>query len=184
MKLEDHPTVKRLETSARQKTGVTGPAAREMDAAKVRELALECGADDAGLVEIARLGLDPQRDEILRNYPWTHGRVDCATPADSRVSRSVRLGCVMSIAQDRDLGSTGGSSRAAAQQAGYCVSSIIRRFSAISSFCACLSPLTSDTLRIVKLVADHFSLGTSALGPICDGPVTGGLRGSGVDTRR
>ena len=26
---------------------------------------------DAGLVEIARPALEPQRNEILRNYPWT-----------------------------------------------------------------------------------------------------------------
>ena len=35
------------------------------------QLALDCGAADVGLVEIARPGLDPQRDELLRNYPWT-----------------------------------------------------------------------------------------------------------------
>jgi hypothetical protein len=29
------------------------------------------GADDAGIVEIARREFEPQRDEILRNYPWT-----------------------------------------------------------------------------------------------------------------
>ena len=37
----------------------------------MRQLALECGADDAGLVEISRTGLDPQRDELLRYFPWT-----------------------------------------------------------------------------------------------------------------
>lgn len=40
-------------------------------AAWLRRLARECGADDAGLVEISRPGLDLQRDEILKNYPWT-----------------------------------------------------------------------------------------------------------------
>ena len=71
MKLEDHPTVRRLSQQGRggeaeQKTG-----ASTLDAAWLRHLALDCGADDAGLVEIARPGLDAQRDEILRNYPWT-----------------------------------------------------------------------------------------------------------------
>jgi ferredoxin-NADP reductase/Fe-S-cluster-containing hydrogenase component 2 len=42
-----------------------------MDAAGLRQLALDCGAEDSGLVEIARPGLDPQREELLRNYPWT-----------------------------------------------------------------------------------------------------------------
>lgn len=37
----------------------------------MRQLAFDCGADDAGLVEIGRAGLDPQRDELLRNYPCT-----------------------------------------------------------------------------------------------------------------
>lgn len=37
----------------------------------LRALALECGADDVGVIEIQRPGLDPQRDEILKNYPWT-----------------------------------------------------------------------------------------------------------------
>ena len=32
---------------------------------------MDCGADDAGLVEIGRRDLDAQREEILRNYPWT-----------------------------------------------------------------------------------------------------------------
>ena len=44
---------------------------RQISAADLRQLALDCGSQDAGLVEIARPGLDPQRDEILRNYPWT-----------------------------------------------------------------------------------------------------------------
>jgi len=70
MKLEDHPTVRRL---AREVQGVENqqPAEAMLDGAWLRCLALDCGADDAGLVEIARPGLDPQRDEILRNYPWT-----------------------------------------------------------------------------------------------------------------
>lgn len=67
MNLEDHPTVKRLRPLAQPETR-PAPA---IDAAGLRQLALDCGAEDSGLVEIARPGLDPQRDEILRNYPWT-----------------------------------------------------------------------------------------------------------------
>jgi hypothetical protein len=63
MKLEDHPTVKRLRPSAHYE----GRPARTIDAAGLRQLALDYGAEDSGLVEIARLGLDPQRDELLRN---------------------------------------------------------------------------------------------------------------------
>jgi ferredoxin-NADP reductase/Fe-S-cluster-containing hydrogenase component 2 len=37
----------------------------------LRRIALDCGADDVGVVEITRPALEPQREEILRNYPWT-----------------------------------------------------------------------------------------------------------------
>jgi ferredoxin-NADP reductase/Fe-S-cluster-containing hydrogenase component 2 len=67
MQLEDHPTVKRRQADGNLGTRSTS----QLSAAELRKLAIECGADDAGLVEIARPGLDPQRDEILHNYPWT-----------------------------------------------------------------------------------------------------------------
>ena len=70
MNLEDHPTVRRLSH------GIGGIATQQpmettLDAAWLRRLALDCGADDAGLVDIGRPALEPQRAEILRNYPWT-----------------------------------------------------------------------------------------------------------------
>ena len=70
MNLEDHPTVRRL---PKQVEGVANqqPAETILDGTWLRRLALDCGADDAGLIEITRPALDPQRDEILRNYPWT-----------------------------------------------------------------------------------------------------------------
>ena len=64
MNLEDHPTVRRL-------FGQTKTRQTRLDSVWLRRLALDCGADDAGLVEIERPGLEPQRQEILRNYPWT-----------------------------------------------------------------------------------------------------------------
>src|SRR5262245_49544435 len=67
MNLEDHPTVRRF--SAGRQEGPTTPST--LDGAWLRTLALDCGAHDSGLVELARPGLDSQRDEILRNYPWT-----------------------------------------------------------------------------------------------------------------
>lgn len=68
MNIEDHPTVKRMRAIAdaqveNEKGGI--------DADWLRQLALDCGADDAGLVEISRPGLDSQRDGILHHYPWT-----------------------------------------------------------------------------------------------------------------
>src|SRR5882724_7734184 len=70
MNLEDHPTVRRL-SSRVQEVENQPPTEDKLDSAWLRRLALDCGADDAGVVEIARPGLDPQREEILRNYPWT-----------------------------------------------------------------------------------------------------------------
>src|SRR5215471_20407067 len=66
MKLEDHPTVRRL-SSERAKQSVL----QNLQGDWLRHLALECGAHDVGLVDLARPGLDSQRDDILRNYPWT-----------------------------------------------------------------------------------------------------------------
>ena len=70
MSLDMHPTVRRL---AGQTPGGENQSAAEnlVDGAWLRRLALNCGAEDSGLVEISRPGLAPQRDEILRNYPWT-----------------------------------------------------------------------------------------------------------------
>ena len=71
MRLEDHPTVKSLKPTR------LGPV--PISAAELRQLALDCGAADAGLVEISRPGLDAQRDEILRHYPWTKTLVSFVT---------------------------------------------------------------------------------------------------------
>src|SRR5262245_63656669 len=70
MNLHEHPTVRRLATPVRERDP-RPPAETVLDGSWLRRLALDCGAEDAGVVEIARPGLGPQRDEILRNYPWT-----------------------------------------------------------------------------------------------------------------
>ena len=58
MNIEDHPTVKRMRAIAdarieNEKDGI--------DAAWLRQLARDCGADDAGLVEIKRPALSTPR---------------------------------------------------------------------------------------------------------------------------
>jgi Fe-S-cluster-containing hydrogenase component 2 len=65
MELEDHPTVKRIRE--RQPLPEAGP--RTLDHAWLRQLCLDCGADDAGLVEIGRPTLADQRADILRIFP-------------------------------------------------------------------------------------------------------------------
>src|SRR5262245_31201452 len=63
LKLENHPTVKRLYSPAQAKIEAGTASALHTDAASLRQLTFECGADDVGLVEITRPGLDPQCDE-------------------------------------------------------------------------------------------------------------------------
>ncbi len=65
MSLEDHPTVKQFRQ--RQPLPEVGP--RTLDHAWLRQLCLDCGADDTGLVEISRPALDDQRGDILRYFP-------------------------------------------------------------------------------------------------------------------
>jgi ferredoxin-NADP reductase/Fe-S-cluster-containing hydrogenase component 2 len=69
MDLKDHPSVRRI--FSRVQDGKSQLAATVLDHDWLRQLALNCAADDAGVVEITRAGLAPQCDEILRNYSWT-----------------------------------------------------------------------------------------------------------------
>ena len=59
--LAEHPTVKRFYKQASSPSEQT--QACILDHAWLCRLALDCGADNAGLVEIMRPGLDPQREE-------------------------------------------------------------------------------------------------------------------------
>src|SRR5689334_25231072 len=68
MNLTEHPTVRRLRESHRP--GSAEPPTPR-DAAWLRQRCLDCGADDAGLVEISRPALAEQRDDILRAFPPT-----------------------------------------------------------------------------------------------------------------
>ena len=65
MDLDDHPTVRRLSRHVQEVEHPPQPKLR-LDGAWLRRLAVECGADDAGIVDLARPALDPQRDEILQ----------------------------------------------------------------------------------------------------------------------
>src|SRR4051812_19430503 len=68
MKLEDHPTVKRI----RLKTLDAVIARKQpLDAKWLKQLVLDAGADDVGFVEIGRTALDDQRDDILKALPRT-----------------------------------------------------------------------------------------------------------------
>jgi ferredoxin-NADP reductase/Fe-S-cluster-containing hydrogenase component 2 len=71
MMLQDHPTVRRLSNQGRGVDGGGQKPETVIEGNWLRQLATACGAHDVGLVEIARPGLDSQREEILGNYPWT-----------------------------------------------------------------------------------------------------------------
>ena len=68
MNLAEHPTMRRFHES-RAGRPASADAPRPLDAAWLRQLCLDCGADDAGLVEISRPALDDQRADILRAFP-------------------------------------------------------------------------------------------------------------------
>ena len=57
MKLAEHPTVRRFHESQAGRPE-SGEPPRPLDAARLRQLCLDCGADDAGLIEISRPALD------------------------------------------------------------------------------------------------------------------------------
>ena len=68
MKLEDHPTVRRI----RLTTLPSAPSKKEpLDAEWLKQRVLDAGADDVGFVEIGRPALDDQREDILRAFPHT-----------------------------------------------------------------------------------------------------------------
>src|SRR5438094_3872192 len=68
MKLEDHPTVKRI----RLKTlNAVPPSKESLDAEWLKQRVLDAGADDVGFVEIGRPALDDQREDILKALPHT-----------------------------------------------------------------------------------------------------------------
>ena len=57
MNLAEHPTVRRFHESQGERPDATDPP-KPLDATWLRQLCLDCGADDAGLVEISRPALD------------------------------------------------------------------------------------------------------------------------------
>ncbi len=68
MNLAEHPTVRRFRENQRPSNA---EPPKPLDAAWLRQLCLDCGADDAGLVEISRPALDDQRADLLHAFPPT-----------------------------------------------------------------------------------------------------------------
>ena len=106
MDLNAHPTIRRL-TGKASEGAHQEPAETVLDAAWLRQLASDCGADDAGLVEIARPGLDPQREEILRNYPWTKSLLSLVLRMAREPFAGAPVGGQPRISPDRPRGRRG-----------------------------------------------------------------------------
>lgn len=64
-KLKDHPTVRAISEQNRTASTV------QLSADELKNIVIECGADDAGVVSIDRTELDDQREDILSYAPWT-----------------------------------------------------------------------------------------------------------------
>ena len=67
--LDEHPTVVKVRSHAAAAT----PA--PLTVAQLRQLCLDHGADDAGVISLDRTELDEQRDDILQAAPWTRSLV-------------------------------------------------------------------------------------------------------------
>jgi NAD-dependent dihydropyrimidine dehydrogenase PreA subunit len=65
--LTEHPTVKKFQ--AREATGTGSPSPQTLDREWLRQVCLEAGADDAGLVEIDRPEIADQKTDILWLLP-------------------------------------------------------------------------------------------------------------------
>ena len=68
MKLAEHPSVRQFRQQSAARAEPAGPPP-PLDAQWLRQLCLDCGADDAGLVELSRPALDDQRVDILHCFP-------------------------------------------------------------------------------------------------------------------
>ena len=69
MDLKNHPTV--LAYQKKKEVEVKSDRSKPIDSQWLKDLAIKAGADDAGLVEIARDGIADQNDDILGIFPET-----------------------------------------------------------------------------------------------------------------
>jgi len=67
--MKDHPTV--IQYQRKREAGELSSPVEVLDAWWLKELALQAGADDVGVIEISRPALDDQRKDILRHFPPT-----------------------------------------------------------------------------------------------------------------
>ncbi|MBC8419706.1 MAG: 4Fe-4S ferredoxin, partial [Desulfobacterales bacterium] len=73
MQLDEHPTVMRYREKVEEESPSVFP--EKLDSTWLKTLALEAGADDAGLVEIDRQEIEDQRKDILEIFPKTRSLI-------------------------------------------------------------------------------------------------------------
>ena len=69
MTMEDHPTIKWFNENTDTRAAKSGPF--ETDYKKIKETAVEAGADDCGIADIYSLDVENEREAILALYPKT-----------------------------------------------------------------------------------------------------------------
>lgn len=86
MNLENHPTVKWYQEQSKVEQD-KGPS--KVEAEWVKEVVLDAGADDVGVVEIDRPELADQREELLRVFPKTKALISIVVRLNPENVRSV-----------------------------------------------------------------------------------------------
>ena len=81
--LQQHPTVVHVRSRDRNAEERTSLSSNEL-----RQICLDCGADDAGVISIDRSELDDQRDDILKVAPWTKSLISFACKMNREPIRS------------------------------------------------------------------------------------------------
>jgi len=67
LRIEDHPTAKVVLAKLQDKASKQ----QLLDSNWLKKIALECGADDAGVVDLERPSLANEKTEVLSRHPWT-----------------------------------------------------------------------------------------------------------------
>lgn len=84
-KMSEHPTVKKMKALAAERQA---QPPQTVDAAWLRQLMLDAGADDVGFVSIDRPELDDQRDDILKLFPATRTVISYVVKMHKELTRA------------------------------------------------------------------------------------------------
>jgi epoxyqueuosine reductase QueG len=133
MKLEDHRTVKRYREKGDETAASKAPDI--LDAEWLKQLVLEAGADDVGLVDINQPELGDYRADILDLFPWAKTLVSFVTRLNPENIR-----CVSQAVRDLEFISTQKAADGIARK----VTQVLARNSVGASNYACGFPMDLD----------------------------------------